>query len=364
MREGLLLTWLSLLPRGRQIKEVLANNIERLERLWKQEADEIQLLKKTSGKFLEGILNQDIRDLAQNAFSVVQKKGYGVLSIVQEEYPDLLKTTADAPVVLFYKGDIHCCRQCISIVGSRKATVYGLRVAEHLSMELAAKGFCVVSGLARGIDAKAHWGALNARGKTCAVIGSGLDVVYPPENQKLFERIATEGVILSEYAPGVMPLPQHFPARNRIISGLSQGLVVVEAGKQSGTLITVDFALEQGRDVFAVPGNIYSERSAGTNRLIQEGAKMVTGVEDIFQEYKLEGWLSEQSVKAPTLSQETGLRGLLLETLEAGMFQLDDFVQRTNYSVQEINTELLLLQLEGVLEKEITGEYFIKEKRK
>lgn len=365
MPKELLLTWLSLLPtRGRQIKEVLCHDLERLERLWKRIPEETQILKTASGKFYEAIMDWDIRDNAQRAYGIAKRKGFGVMSIAEDRYPSLLKEVPDAPVVLFFQGNPEVCKQCISLVGSRKATVYGLRVAENLAMDLARKGICVVSGMARGIDSKAHLGALNANGTTCAVIGSGLDVVYPPENQGLMERIAENGVVLTEYAPGTMPLPQHFPARNRIISGLSQGLVVVEAGKRSGTLITVDFALEQGRDVFSVPGNIYSERSAGTNRLIQEGAKLVTEAADILQEYS---WIeAEKEPHSLFESQkpEAGLRNILLEYIKTGMFQIEEVVQKTDYTIQEINTELMLMQLEGVVEKEITGEYFIKERRK
>lgn len=359
--QGLLWTWLSLLPRGRQIKAVLAQNPQRLERLWNRNREELQILKTTSAKFYEGVINMELRDMAQQAFQVVRKRGMGIVTLTDDSYPALLKKAPDAPAVLFYHGDISLCHDCISVVGSRKATAYGLRVAEQLAAELAQSNVCVVSGMARGIDSRAHWGALNAEGVTCAVVGCGLDMAYPPENKKLMEQIMEKGVVLSEYAPGTMPLPQHFPARNRIISGLSQGLVVVEAGRRSGTLITVDFALEQGRDVFAIPGNIYSERSEGTNRLIQDGAKVVLRAKDILQEY---GWENRRADTPESRQRVYGLRGMILEALEAGTFQIDDILKKSQYTVQEINGELMMMQLEGVLEKRVTGEYFIKRKRK
>ena len=172
--------------------------------------------------------------------------------------------------------------KCIAIIGSREPTEYGKKIAKYLGYNLAKKGLTIVSGLARGVDSYSHIGALNAKGKVIGVIGNGLDIIYPKENALLEEYILKNGgAIISEYNLGTKPKKEHFPARNRIISGLSKAIIVVEAKEKSGTLITVDFALEQGRDVFVVPGNIDSERSRGTNELIKQGARVITSYKDV-----------------------------------------------------------------------------------
>jgi DNA processing protein len=202
-----------------------------------------------------------------------------------EDYPRSLREIADAPVVLYVKGSLPSDDPLsLSIVGSRRASIYGISISEKFAYNLAELGFTIVSGLARGIDTAAHNGALKAFGTTVAVLGCGLDHVYPPENRDLLEKIAETGAIVSEFPMQVLPLPHNFPRRNRIISGLSSAVIVVEAAQRSGALITADFALEQGRDVFAVPGKIDQASSGGVNNLIKQGAKLITCVEDIVED--------------------------------------------------------------------------------
>jgi len=349
---GKILTWLSMLPRNGKLKHFYAFKYENLEKLWNKDLEELEFLKDVNRKFYNAIFDETIRKNAERAFEVAVNSGIEVISIMSELYPPLLKETADAPAVLFYKGDIVRCINCISVIGSRKATAYGLKAAEDISAELSRKGACIVSGLARGIDSKAHKAAIKANGSTCAIIGCGIDVVYPPENEMLYREISANGVIISEYAPGIPPLPQNFPARNRIISGISQGIVVIEAGKESGTLITVDFALEQGRDVFAVPGNIYSLKSIGTNNLIKEGAKMVMDAEDIAEEYDF----------LKSKSKISGLREYIIESLESGFFEREEIERITGINTKEINIELMEMMLEGILGKCENGEYFLLKK--
>lgn len=198
-------------------------------------------------------------------------------------YPDKLKNISDPPKVLFCLGNLELLNaKSIAIIGSRDYSAYGERATKEFSYNLAKNDICIVSGLAKGIDAFAHKGCLSAGGKTIAVLGNGLDIIYPKENEKLFYRIIeNDGLVISEYPLGTKPKKQHFPARNRIISGLSDGVLVIEARKNSGTNITVDFALEQGKDVFVIPGNIYSKTSDGTNFLITEGAIPVLTYKDI-----------------------------------------------------------------------------------
>ena len=211
----------------------------------------------------------------------------GIHTVIPEEeiYPELLRELTDAPPLLYYRGQLQPGQKALAFVGSRQATAYGKAAAEFLAREAASRGVAVVSGLARGIDAAAHKGALAAKGITWAFLGSGVDVIYPKENTRLAEEIVERGALISEFIPGTAPQPQHFPARNRLISGCARGVVVVEAAKKSGALITVDFALEQGREVFAVPGPIFSELSKGTNHLLRQGARIIDDVEDIWVEF-------------------------------------------------------------------------------
>jgi DNA processing protein len=220
-----------------------------------------------------------------------QRIGARILCFPDENYPKRLKQIHNPPMVLYLKGrDVPPDVLLFGIVGSRKSTDYGLDCAERLAAGLAARGAWTVSGLARGIDSAAHWGALLGGGFTIAVLGTGIDRVYPSENKVLAGRIAEKGCLLSEFPLGSPPEPRNFPIRNRIISGLSNGVVVVEAAKSSGSLITASAALEQGRDVFAVPGNISSFTSSGTHHLIKQGAKLVEHAEDVLEEY---GWVGE-----------------------------------------------------------------------
>ncbi len=203
---------------------------------------------------------------------------------LDRQYPALLKYIYQAPYLLYYRGHLPNHDELLAMVGARNASAYGKNAAHMLAAGLAQAGYWVVSGAARGIDTASHRGALT-RGATIAVLGCGVDVCYPPENRRLLQDISEQGAIVSEYMPGTQPYPGFFPARNRLISGMARGVVVVEAADRSGSLITADRALEEGRDVYAVPGSIFSKTSVGTHRLIQQGAKLVQGLADILQEY-------------------------------------------------------------------------------
>ena len=214
--------------------------------------------------------------------------GVQIVTPLDAEYPAALKTIYDPPLALYVRGTlVPKDRHALGIVGSRKCTHYGLNTADRLAYQLAQTGFTVVSGLARGIDTAAHQGALKGKGRTIAVLGSALDELYPPENADLADAIAADGAVISEYPFGRQADRQTFPYRNRIISGLSMGVIVVESGAKSGSLHTADAAMEQGRSVFAVPGRIDSPASRGTNRLIKNGAKLVDNVDDILEEFEL-----------------------------------------------------------------------------
>ncbi|MHC1746187.1 MAG: DNA-processing protein DprA [Negativicutes bacterium] len=261
----------------------------------------------------------------------------------EPEYPALLRDTFNPPVLLYYKGNLPANSNNIAIVGSRKASAYGKNTAAMFAAELSAAGICIVSGAARGIDTAAHQGALK-EGRTIAVLGSGVDIVYPPENSRLLSAIAEQGAIISEYPPGTPPHSGHFPARNRIISGLSRGVVVVEAAERSGSLITADFALEEGRDVFAVPGSIFSSGSKGTHHLIQQGAKLVTEAKDIMEEYSFS---SRINVHNPILTdEETILFNCLAYDVPR---DVETLVLRSSLPLPTVTYLLLQMELRGLV---------------
>ena len=211
-----------------------------------------------------------------------------LITILDENYPIKLREIYDPPTTLYVLGNAELLNSnpSIAMVGCRECSDYGKAMATRIAFSLAKKGINIISGMARGIDSFSHVGALNAKGKTVAVVGCGVDIVYPPENKKLFnDIISSGGAVISEYPIATKPEKKHFPARNRIISGLSDGLIVVEAKERSGTLITVDFALEQGRNVYVVPGNVTSQNSVGTNDLAKQGAKIITSIEDILEDF-------------------------------------------------------------------------------
>ena len=239
-----------------------------------------------SEKLIEKILNKDIRNQVKKHLQYMQKNNIDIISISDEEYPSILREIYSPPICLYIRGNKKAlCGNNVSIIGCRECSEYGKRIAQKLAYDLSQENINIVSGLAKGIDEYSHLGAVYANGKTIAVLGNGLDVVYPKENKYLVEKILErKGAIISEFPLGTKPEKMNFPLRNRIISGLSTKIVVVEAKKKSGTIITVDFALEQGRDVYVVPGNIDAPNSEGTNDLIKQGAKVITSYKDIIEE--------------------------------------------------------------------------------
>ncbi|MDP3016791.1 MAG: DNA-processing protein DprA, partial [Deltaproteobacteria bacterium] len=246
----------------------------------------------------------------KNELSSLEKSGGRIITLKDEVYPPRLRDIYDPPALLYLKGELKKEDElAVSIVGSRKTTPYGRWITEKISQTLVRYGVTIVSGMARGVDSVAHWGAISGGGRTLAVLGCGVDVVYPPENRNLFSKIIEQGAVLSEFPMGSPPEGGHFPKRNRIISGLSMGVVVVEAGPDSGSLITANYALEQGREVFAIPGNVGADGSRGTNRLIKDGAKLVESSEDILEEI-LPQWrrekerIEEVKPRGPDLSEE------------------------------------------------------------
>lgn len=255
--------------------------------IWNLKFKDIIKLDGFGEKIAREILNPKYRENLERYIEYMEKYNIRLLTIYDKEYPNRLRNIYDSPVTLFAKGDVHILNDdSIAIVGCRDCSTYGAKVAKDIAYELGNNGINIVSGMARGIDSLAHIGCLKSKAKTIAVLGCGLDRIYPKENIELYnEIIKSGGVVLSEYIIGTKPNRLNFPQRNRIISGLSDGIVVVEAKQKSGTLITVDFALEQGKNIFVVPGNITSDNSIGTNELIKQGAKCITCIKDILEEY-------------------------------------------------------------------------------
>lgn len=233
------------------------------------------------------LLDEKYRFGLNNYIDYLNKNNINLITIFDKSYPKKLRNIYDPPLVLYAKGNINLLNRLgIAIVGCRLSTNYGNNISTQFSYILSKYNINVISGLARGIDASSHKGAIKANGNTIAVVGSGLDIIYPYENKYLFTEIIEKGgLIISEYVPGTKPISKNFPQRNRIISGISNGVLVVEAKEKSGSLITAEFALEQGREVYAVPGNINSMNSVGTNELIKQGAKMVTSVSEILEDF-------------------------------------------------------------------------------
>lgn len=267
----------------------------------------------------------------------------------EEEYPEILINIPDPPAVLFYKGNLQkfLGMPAIAVIGSRRCTTYGRRVARKLAQDFVREGVTVVSGLARGIDAEAHRGALDAGGMTMAVLGNGLDICYPPEHERLSESIIGNGVLLSEYPPGTQPARFRFPERNRLISGFSRGVVVVEAGRRSGTMITVNTALDQGRDVFAVPGEVTKALSMGTNMLLRDGAGVVITARDVLEPLGLlkTGNFPEGQVFEP--DTETARR--IIELLSEEELHFDSILRGTGSDTVLLQSELLNLELKGII---------------
>lgn len=302
-----------------------------------------------------------LMEKASRVLAKVRKKDYSVLTLEDEEYPDSLREIFDPPFVIYCAGRPEVLKEpAVSVVGSRNPTPYGRAVAEKLAQDLAASGLVVVSGMARGIDSIAHWGALK-EGKTVAVLGSGLENIYPKENKSLFGKIAEGGAVVSEFPPDSPPLGFHFPLRNRIISGLSLAVVVVEASRKSGSLITARLGLEQNREIMAVPGNVTADLSQGANWLIKTGAKLVETWEDVIEELPCllrERFLSRKKEEKKRLPEMSPAEKKLFDGLKADeLTHIDELVERNDVSVSEILTILLNLELKGLVHQ-APGKYF------
>lgn len=312
---------------------------------------------------ITAVLSKEYRDTVDRTIEEIDKKNINVITLNSSTYPELLKNICDPPICLYVKGKLYADELSIAVVGSRRASGYGITVAKKISGELAQSNICVISGMARGIDTAAHVGALSVKGRTIAVLGCGIDLVYPPENKKLMEQIIEYGAVISEYPPGVEPAPHHFPVRNRIVSGMSVGVLVVEAGEKSGSLITAQLALEQGRDVYALPGNVISINSKGTNKLIQDGAKLVTSVQDILDELH---WYKNFNTKNVHFENNSKINSSLdndekdvFELLSFESLYIDEIQKKLSINMPLLHSILLSLEMKGLIKRDPGGKYRI-----
>jgi DNA processing protein len=356
-----------------------------LDRLWKASPEELRQVEGI-GPALAQRIAAGCRDDARLRYelALAEREGVTVVTLEDAEYPQPLRAIPDPPLALYVRGALEPADgMAVAVVGARRASVYGLQCAERLAYDLALRGVTVVSGLARGIDGASHRGALRAPGRTIGVLGSGLLRIYPPEHEGLAAQVARQGAVISEFPMEAAPLPQHFPRRNRLISGLSLGVVVVEASRRSGALITADCALEQGREVFAVPGPMTAVTSQGTHQLVKQGARLVTSVEDILEELRLSvrpvGETATRTWGSPDPLDKPGVRveGLgsdpwrcraPLEEGERRVFEcvqahaprdIDAIADQSGLSLPEVSSALLRLELKQVI-RQLPGKQFVR----
>jgi DNA processing protein len=282
-------------------------------------------------------------------FESIQEQQVTVLTLQDEAYPKLLREIDQSPPVLYVRGSLTPADDfAVAVVGTRRLTPYGQQITRDASLYLAGHGLTIVSGLARGVDALAHQHALKAGGRTIAVLGSGVDVIYPPEHRMLAEAIIENGAIVSDYPLGTQPEGVNFPPRNRIISGLSLGTIVVEAGERSGALITADFAVEQGRDVFAVPGNILSPMSKGTNRLIQKGAFAMVSPQDVLDVLDL-AQVDDYKAARQALPADT-TEAKILQAMDFEPIHVDELSNALGLPVETVSAALTMMELKGMVQ--------------
>lgn len=308
-------------------------------------------------KVISAVKQAKMRLVPEVYFNTLLHSKITVLTLCDKDYPEVLKNIPTPPFILYYKGHFPTFDKSIGIVGTRKVTGYGKTVTEALTQELVSAGFLIVSGLARGVDTIAHQTCIDNDGKTIAVLGGGISQIYPPENYKLADQIIEKyGCIMSEFPPDYPHMPGNFPARNRIISGLSDAVLVTEAAEDSGSLITARYAAEQGKDVFAVPGPITSNLAKGPLSLIKDGAKLVTSAEDILSELGIEKKLNSESVNQLVTELDEKSK-LVIELLENEPKHIDEISRALKCTISEVSGILLKLEIKGLIKNLGSGIY-------
>lgn len=301
--------------------------------------------------------------LIQQALDWAQQPNHHIITLEDDAFPELLREIPDPPILLYVRGDLSLLKSPqLAVVGSRHASRQGLQIAEDFGEHLSRVGLCITSGLAHGIDAAAHRGGLKGQGQTLAVVGTGLDRIYPAANQNLARQIAEQGAIVSEYPLGTRPLAQNFPKRNRLISGMATGCLVVEAALKSGSLITARQAMEQGREVFAIPGSINNSLAKGCHQLIKQGAKLVESAQDVLEElaplvaFSWDNDIAKPETSAPGLVPDQA-KHPLLEIVEYEPISLDELVVMTKMAASDIQAQMMMLELSGEVESLSAGRW-------
>jgi DNA processing protein len=327
-------------------------------RILKKETSELSAMFPALKQYFEPI-KQSRKDITEY-LKKLQDYDVQVLTILDQGYPNTLREIPHPPPILYVRGTFQTDDDiAIGMVGSRKASYYGKRVAEKFSRELVSRGFSIVSGMARGIDTIAHQAAIHEGGRTIAFLGSGIDVVYPRENRRLMQNIIRHGAVVSEFPLGTEPVAINFPQRNRLISGMSLGILIVEATLKSGTFTTVKWALEQGKEVFAMPGDILRKTSSGANKLIQRGAKLVVEIDDIVEEFP---FLRQQEAVSPTPVPEAELSStekMVFDSLNASPKLIDDIIDTIRLPSSKTASILLSLEIKGLVQQ-LPGKRFIR----
>lgn len=341
---------------GPQNLKKLKNQIGTCREIWKAPIERISAV--VGPKLAEGLIEVRSSCDPEEELNRCLNLGIKVLAEFDPEYPQALREIYSPPPLIFCRGNLKALEGMgVAIVGSRRATPYGLMMAKRLGRDLARAGLVVVSGLARGVDSESHWGCLEGGGLTIGVLGNGIDVVYPRENRELYSRVEKQGLLLTEFPPGTRPEPGNFPVRNRLISALSRGVVVVEAQEKSGAMITVGFALEQGKDVFAVPGPVTSPNSRGPHILLQEGARLVSGVADILEE-----WGMDQEPALSKLNTNEGRDQKSYPVLKYIGFEpvhLDRILEMSGLTPGETASQLLQLEIAGKI-RSLPGNIYVR----
>lgn len=282
----------------------------------------------------------------------VERANAHLITFLDERYPPNLRDIPDPPMLLYVRGTVlPTDTQALAIVGTRSATRYGRDVADRMAYWLAQQNVTIVSGMAHGIDAAAHHGALNAQGRTIAVMGCGIDTIYPSDHEQLAQQIVDNGALISELPLGVPPSGSNFPRRNRLISGLALGVLIAEAPLRSGALITAEAALEQGREVFATPANIFNQQGTGGNRLIQEGAKLVMRAQDVLDELSMSYTERQTRTRATEIAPDSDIESQVLSYLESDPIHVDDIIRESSLSPQDVVATLTLLELKGLAQQ-------------
>jgi len=349
---------------GNKAFKNLIARFETPEAVFEADIDKLSEVEGVHEKIVHKIVHRQWALDPEEEIRKVKKCNARIITFKDNSYPKLLRQIHNPPMLIYVKGkDVPINQTFIGLVGSRNATHYGLKAAEKIAMGLAIRGVGVVSGLARGIDSAAHMGCLREGGFTVAVLGTGIDILYPPTNKVLLERILENGAIVSEFPMGSPPEPKNFPIRNRIISGLSRGIAVVEATKKSGSLITASCALDQNREVFAVPGSIESFKSTGTHFLIKQGAKLIENADDILEEF---GFYNRHPEGSNSLRGASGIpldmsvsEKKIYEVIGDYPMHIDQIGRLAGMDASEVLSTLMKMELKGMI-KQLLGKMFVK----